>query len=70
MVTVRDRFSYNKEIEKQYFKENEQAIIEINKNQNYIILAPSNIHCFNKILKDWPEEIIKKDQLEVFEKDL
>ena len=41
-------------------KDNEPAIIEINKNQNYIILAPSNIHCFN----------IKKDQLEVFEKDL
>ena len=55
---------------KGHFKDNEPAIIEINKNQNYIILAPSNIHCFNKIMKDWPEYIIKEDQLEVFEKDL
>ena len=55
---------------KEHFRDNEPAIIEINKNQSYIILAPSNIHCFNKILKDWPENIIKKDQLEVFEKDL
>ena len=45
---------------KEHFKANEPGIIEINKNQNYIILAPSNIHYFN----------IKKDQLEVFEKDL
>ena len=55
---------------KEHFKDDEPAITEINKNQNYIILAPSNIHGFNKILKDWPEDIIKKDQLEVFEKDL
>ena len=34
------------------------------------MLAPSNIHCFNKIMKYWSEDIIKKDQLEVFEKDL
>ena len=45
--------------------DNGPVIIEINKNQNYIILAPSNIHFFNKIMKDWPENIIKKDQLEV-----
>ena len=52
------------------FNENEPAVFEINKNQNYIILAPSNIHYFNKIMKDCTEGIIKKDQLEVFEKDL
>ena len=55
---------------KEHFKDNEPAVFEINKNQNYIILATSNIHCFNKIMKDWAEDIIKKDQLEVFEKDL
>ena len=55
---------------KRHFKDNELEVIEINKNQNYVILAPSNTHCFNKIMKDWPEDIIKKDQLEVFEKDL
>ena len=55
---------------KEHFKDNEPAVFEINKNQNYIILAPLNIHCFNKIMKDCPEDIIKKDQLEVFEKDL
>ena len=55
---------------KEHFKDNEPALFEIDKNQNYIILAPSDIHCFYKIMKDWPEDIIKKDQLEVFEKDL
>ena len=60
----------NNEYLKKHFKDNEQAVFEINKNQHYIILAPSNIYCFNKIMKDWPEGIIKKDQLEVFEKDL
>ena len=55
---------------KEDFNENEPAVFEINKNQNYIILAPSNIHYFNKIMKDCTEDIIKKDQLEVFEKDL
>ena len=54
---------------KEYFKNNEPAIFEINKNQNYIIIAPSNVHCFNK-MKAWSEDIIKKDQLEVFEKDI
>ena len=54
---------------KECFKEIEPAVLEINKKQNYI-LAPSSIHCFNKIMKDWPEDIVKKDQLEVFEKDL
>ena len=34
------------------------------------MLDPSNIHCFNKILKDWPENIIQKDQLDIFGKDL
>ena len=53
---------------KGHFKDNEPAIIEINKNQNYIILAPSNIHCFNKIMKDRPEDIIKKDQIRTFRK--
>ena len=42
----------------------------MNKTGKYIILTPSNIHCFNKIMKDWPEDIIKKDQLEVYEKDM
>ena len=55
---------------KEHFKDNEPVVFEINKNQNYTILATSNIHCFNKIMKDWPEDIIKKDQLEVFNKDL
>ena len=55
---------------KRHFKDSELEVIEINKKQNYVILAPSNIHCFNKIMRDWPEDIIKKDQLEVFEKDL
>ena len=55
---------------KEHFKNNEPAIFEINQNQNYIILTPSNIHCFYKIMKDWLEDIIKKDQLEVFEKDI
>ena len=31
---------------------------EINKTENYIVLTPSNIHCFNKIMKDWPEKIL------------
>ena len=34
---------------KEHCKDNEPAVFEINRNQNYIILAPSNIHCFNKI---------------------
>ena len=55
---------------KEVFKDNEPAVFEIKKNQNYIILAPSNSYCFNKIMEDWPEDIMKKDQLEVFEKDL
>ena len=54
---------------KEHFKDNEPAVFEIDKNQNYIILAPSNIHCFDKIMKDWPEDS-KKDQLEVFGNDL
>ena len=55
---------------KEHFKDNGPEVFEIKKNQNYIILAPSNIHCFNKIMNDCPEDIIKKDQLEVFEKDI
>ena len=46
------------------------VISEINKTEKYVVLAPSNIHCFNKILKDWSENIIQKAQLETFEKDL
>ena len=42
----------------------------MNKNEKYIILAPSNSHCFNKIAKDWLEDIIKKDQRKVYEKDI
>ena len=55
---------------KEHYKENDLAVFEINKNQNYVILAPSNINCSNKIMKDWPKDIINKDQLEVFGKDL
>ena len=55
---------------KEHFKDSEPEVFEINQNQNYIILAPSNVHCFNKIMKDQPEDVIKKDQPEVFEKDL
>ena len=55
---------------KEHFKDNGLEVFEIKKTQNYIILAPSNIHCFNKIMNDCPEDIIKKDQLEVFEKDI
>ena len=53
---------------KEHSKDSEPEVFQINKNQNYIIFAPSNDHCFNKIMKDWPEDIIKKDQLEVFKK--
>ena len=55
---------------KEHYKENDLAVFEINKNQNYVILAPSNINCSNKIMKDWPKDIINKDQWEVFGKDL
>ena len=46
---------------KEHFKDNEPIVFEINKHENYVILAPSNIHCFYKIMKDWPEGIIKKN---------
>ena len=51
---------------KEHFNNFEIIISEIYKTENYIVLAPSNIHCFNKIMKDWPEDI----ELEVFEKDM
>ena len=51
---------------KEHFNNFEIIISEIYKTENYKVLAPSNIHCFNKIMKDWPEDI----ELEVFEKDM
>ena len=43
------------------FKDNKPVVFEINKHQNYVILVLSNIRCFYKIMKDWPEDIIKKN---------
>ena len=37
---------------KEHFKNHEILISEINRIENYVILAPSNSHCFNKIMKD------------------
>ena len=34
------------------------------------MLASSNFHCFDEIIKDWPEDVIKKDQIEIFNKHL
>ena len=53
---------------KEHFRNFEILASEMNKTEIYIILTPSNIHCFNRIMKDWPEVIIKKDQLKVYEK--
>ena len=47
----------------------EITVSKIKKTKKYIVLVPSNIHCFNKIMNDWLD-IITNGQLEVFEKDL
>ena len=60
----------NKGYLKEHFKNYQIIKSEINKTENYVILALSNIQCFNKLMKDWPEHIIKKDQLKIFEKDM
>ena len=35
-----------------------------------IVIAPSNVHCFHEIMKNWPKDTTKKDQFEFFNKDL
>ena len=53
---------------KEHFKNHELLISEINKAEIYVILAPSNVYCFNKAMKNWPEDFVKKNQLAGFEK--
>ena len=54
---------------KEHFKNHELLISEINKAEIYVIIAPSNVYCFNKAMKNWPEDFVKKNELAGFEKD-